>query len=66
MAMRGLSQKSVDAIPDDKIHVVSLKLQPDLYRWVVHEANKRRTTLSYVLRDLVNSAKEAQEEETNG
>ena len=63
--MSNLSQKPVDLIPDGKIHVVSLKMQSDLYRWVVHEATKRRTTVSYVLRDLVNSAMIAQKENSN-
>ena len=54
--------KTVEVIPDSKIHVVSLKIQPDLYRWLVHEAHQRRTTMSYVIRELVNRAKNAQKE----
>jgi hypothetical protein len=58
--------KTVEVIPDNKIHVVSLKIQPDLYRWLVHEAHQRRTTVSYVIRELVNSAKLAQEGNSDG
>ena len=64
--MSELMKKTIELIPDSKVHVVSLKIQSDLYRWLVHEAHQRRTTISYVLRELVNSAKMAQEVKPNG
>jgi hypothetical protein len=52
---------SVERSSDEKPFLVTLKLQRDLYEWIVHEARERRASLSYVVRDALHKAKAAQE-----
>ena len=60
--MSNPSSEPIELIPDSKTHIVTLKLQTDLYEWVVREARQRRTTMSYIIRELVDRAVHAQKE----
>jgi hypothetical protein len=46
---------------DNKEHIVTVKVQTDLYEWLVAEARGRRTTLSYIIREALDTIKTAKE-----
>jgi hypothetical protein len=55
------TQKPVELIPDGKVHIVTVKIQRDIYEWLVNQAHERRASLSYVIRDLLYQSKTAQQ-----
>jgi hypothetical protein len=53
-------QSSADTPASGK-YVINVRLERDLYEWLVHEARERRSTLAYAVRDILHKAKLAQE-----